>query len=539
MLMTYLEDEIVKDREFRKYSAMISKSEYMNSLQIKSGVADRSTNVEFNYIVQNYSAERDSSIVVTDKEIKQYYEENKNRFEQTESRDVAYVIFPILPSEEDFVRAKEKMDAIAADFAQTADARQFAIANSDVAPSTKYYKKDELASDLADFAFSATQEDVLPVYLDNYSYKTARISDIKNLPDSVHARHILIRYEQNQQSYDDAKRKADSLYNVVKDNPAIFPVIALTNSMDGTAQSGGDIGWFIDGAMVQPFNDSCFLQPAGKVIQVETEFGFHILQVLERGQETQKVQIATIEREITPSKTTLNNIYAMANEIKTVCGNDYNKFLSHLQEKSIELRQENQLQRTATTFGNYTEARTLIRWVYDAKINEISDVVEIDNRQQLVIAAITKIREDGFSPVEEERTFIESTLRMEKEHQAVAEKMKEAMNGVTTIEELAEKLGVDVKQSVEGTNFGSMYISGLGVEPKLAAAVSASEENKLYGPVTGEIGVYAYTVTIKRTDEGYTEDLERDRLTRASANKSFYNVLLKAAKVKDLRPKFF
>ncbi|MDR1984623.1 MAG: peptidylprolyl isomerase [Prevotellaceae bacterium] len=539
VLINYLEDEIIKNRKFEKYNTLISKSEYVNGLQIKSGVADRSINVEFNYIVQNYSAERDSSIVVTDKEIKQYYEENKNRFEQTESRDVEYVVFSILPSEEDFERAKEKMEAIAADFAKTPDARQFAIANSDVAPAAKYYKKEELSSDIAEFAFSATKEDIFPVYLDNYSYKTIRISDIKNLPDSVHARHILIRYEQTQESYDAARHKADSLLNVVKENPSLFPIVALTNSADGSAQSGGDLGWFADGAMVQPFNDSCFFQPAGKIMLVETQFGFHILQVTERGKEIKKVQLATIEREILPSKTTLNNIYAMANDIILASEKKYDKFIAHLQEKGIEQKKENQVQRAATQFGTYNGARELVRWIYNANLNDVSDIIEIDNRQQLVIAAVTRIKENGFSPVQEEKPGIEAILRLEKEHQAASEKMKEAINGITTLEELAAKLEVDIKQSVEGTNFGSMYISGLGVEPKLAAAVSGSEENKLYGPVAGDMGVYAYTVTTKRVDEGYTEELEKNRITRASASKSFYDILIKAAKLKDLRPKFF
>jgi peptidyl-prolyl cis-trans isomerase D len=539
-LINYLEDEIIKNRKHEKYSVLVNKSEYINSLQIKSGVADRSTNVEFNYIVQNYTTERDSSIVVTDREIRQYYNENKNRYEQTESRDVEYAVFSILPSEEDFEKAKEKMEILAADFAKTTDARQFAIANSEVTPLSKYYKKDELSSELAEFAFSATKEDIFPVYIENYSYKTARVSDIKNLPDSVRARHILINYEQTQESYDAAKHKADSLFNLVKTNPSLFPIVALANSTDGgSAQAGGDLGWFQDGTMVQPFNDSCFLQPALKIMLLETRFGFHIVQVTERGKETKKVQIAIVEREIRPSQATINNIHSMANDVISSCEKNYDKFLAYVKEKNIELKKENQIQRAATRIGNYDEARDLIRWIYNANTNDVSDIIEIDNKQQLVIAAVTKIRETGFSPIEDEKTAIEATLRLEKEHQAAAEKMKQAMNEVTTIDELATNLETDVKQSVDGTNFGSMYISGLGVEPKLAAAVSGSEENKLYGPVAGDLGVYAYSVTVKKVDEGYTDELEKNRIIRMSASKSFYSILIKMANIKDLRPNFF
>ena len=195
--------------------------------------------------------------------------------------------------------------------------------------------------------------------------------------------------------------------------------------------------------------------------------------------------------------------------------------------------------RDTKSFGAYGDVRDLIHWVYEAKVGDVSDIKEIDNHQQLIIALVSKIREEGFSPVEEEKAGIEAVLRLEKEQQAAAQRMKAVMNGITTLEQLAEKLDVNVQQAVEGTNFGSMYISGVGVEPKLAAAVSASDENKLYGPVAGEVGVYAYIVTAKTTDEGYTEELERSRLARASASKSFYNVLVKAAKLKDLRSKYF
>jgi peptidyl-prolyl cis-trans isomerase D len=538
-VITYLEVEIVKNREMSKYSNLINKSEYINSLQLKRGVDERSTNVEFDYILQSYPQVKDSTITVSESEVKKYYNENKKHYEQSESRDVEYVAFPILPSEEDFVAAKEKMEAIATEFAETTEPRQYAIANSDVAPSTKYYKQDELDSELGEFAFSAGRNDVLPVYLDNYSYKTARISDIKNLPDSVRARHILIKYEQTQESYDGAKHKADSLYNMIKANPSLFPVLALTNGTDGTAQSGGDIGWFRDGKMVQPFNDSCFFSPVNKVMLLETQFGFHIVQVTERGREIKKVQLATIEREVSPSKITLNSIYSTANDVILASGKDYNKFIAYLQEKGIELQKEYQVQRAATRFGSHNEVRELIRWIYDADVNIVSEVLEVDNRQQLVIVAVTKIREDGFSPIEDEKAGIVAKLKLEKEHQAEAEKVKQALAGVATIDDIAAKLGVDVQQSLEGTNFGSNYISGLGVEPLLAAAVSGSDENKLYGPVVGDLGVYVYVVTAKRADEGYTEDLEKSRLQRLAASKSFGNVLVKAAKLKDVRAKFF
>ena len=95
-------------------------------------------------------------------------------------------------------------------------------------------------------------------YFENNTYKIARLVDSKNLPDSVKARHILIKPSaQTKEAANQAKVKADSLLAVIKKGGK-FEELAKTFSTDGSASKGGDLGWFKEGAMVKPFNDAAF-----------------------------------------------------------------------------------------------------------------------------------------------------------------------------------------------------------------------------------------------------------------------------------------
>ena len=86
-----------------------------------------------------------------------------------------------------------------------------------------------------------------------------------------HAAHILV----------DSEEKAKELLKQI-DGGAAFADIAKANSKDGSAASGGDLGWFGIGAMVKPFEDAVVAAPVGKVVgPIKTDFGWHLILVNE------------------------------------------------------------------------------------------------------------------------------------------------------------------------------------------------------------------------------------------------------------------
>ncbi|MCC6737388.1 MAG: peptidylprolyl isomerase [Bauldia sp.] len=97
---------------------------------------------------------------------------------------------------------------------------------------------------------------------------------LMDLPEEVHARHILVATE------------AEALDIINQLNAgADFATLAAQRSIDtGTGMQGGDLGWFAEGEMIQEFEDAAFAIEPGTVGQVPipTQFGWHVIKVEER-----------------------------------------------------------------------------------------------------------------------------------------------------------------------------------------------------------------------------------------------------------------
>jgi foldase protein PrsA len=91
--------------------------------------------------------------------------------------------------------------------------------------------------------------------------------------EQVHARHILVT---------DPDLAADLVQQLAAGGD--FAALATANSEDtGSAQNGGDLGWFPRGIMVSEFEEAAFGLGIGEVSGViTTTYGFHIVEVLEK-----------------------------------------------------------------------------------------------------------------------------------------------------------------------------------------------------------------------------------------------------------------
>lgn len=101
----------------------------------------------------------------------------------------------------------------------------------------------------------------------------------------THARHILIKINQVVTAAD-ARRKLLDLKQRIENKSATFEELAKLYSNDGSAAKGGDLGWLYPGDTVPEFERAMDALPVGQVSDpVESQFGFHLIQVLERKSE--------------------------------------------------------------------------------------------------------------------------------------------------------------------------------------------------------------------------------------------------------------
>ena len=145
--------------------------------------------------------------------------------------------------------------------------------------------------------YTPTGEEIKTYYTDNKKKF--------DTPEQVHARHILIKSDDKDtdKTKEEKKTKIESLRKQLLEG-ADFEKLAKENSECPSGQKGGDLGTFTRGRMVKPFEDAAFnqkLNEIGPVIQ--TNFGYHIIQVLEHDQAKQK----TLEEANDTIKETLVN----------------------------------------------------------------------------------------------------------------------------------------------------------------------------------------------------------------------------------------
>jgi len=514
----FLEQEIQKDRLFNKYFNLITKGLYVTSVQAQRALEDRTKKVNFDYTLVAYSSIPDSSISVEGKEIKNYYKSHLSEYKQTASRDIEYVVFPIQPSESDRQAAEEWINKMKDEFLLADDPNQYVTLNSDSPLDSKYYKESELTDEMGKWAFSAKVGESYGPTFDGNSYKIIRLVNVKMLPDSVKARHILISPKaQNQEAVAKAKATADSLLNVIKRGGSWDDLASRFSDDPGSKDKGGDLGWFPGGVMVKNFDEAAFNLSKNEVKVVETNYGFHILQVTDRGKESRKVQLATLERKVVPSSTTSQRIYSEASQFAS-SNRTYEQFKTAADAKKLTRRVASNLLANDQNIAGLESPREVIRWAFKAEEGDVSNVFELAN--MYVVASLTAARSEGVAPLKQVVADVRTKVIRDKKAEKLAARVSDALKGASDIFSVAGKLNGKVEHA-ENVTFSSFTLPYAGFEPAVIGVASVSSEGKLQGPVNGNAGVYVLAVTSIVTDQG-DAGMEKLRLANTYQSRAYY-----------------
>jgi peptidyl-prolyl cis-trans isomerase D len=537
-----LEKEITMNQAFTKYTNIIRKGLYVPKFLAKNDFVETNEKVDVSFLVKRYSEIGDSAVKITTSDLKKYYNDHKYLFEQTPSRDIEYVTFDIVPSKQDYSAAQEYINKALPEFQASEDPKQYVSANSDLPFDSRFYKAGQLSDTLNKFMFAANEGVVFGPYFENETYKIARLVKVASMPDTVKARHILIQpTEQSQAGVDKAKNLADSILNAVKGGANFTELVAKYSADKGSVPTGGDVGWFEEGRMVPEFNDAAFSMSKGETRLVQTQFGYHIIQVTDRGPETKKVQVAVMARKVDASQATNNDIYTRASTFASEnrTHEQFNKTVNASNGKIVK-KLASSLTLNDKVIAGLEQPRELIRWAYKASKGEVSEVISLQN--VFVVAVVSQIREGKFATLQQVQPEIELAVRKEKKGELLADQIKKQAEGTKDILALAGKLNTTV-ETASGISFSSFSIGSAGIEPKLIATVTNSKINALTPPVKGNNGVYVALVTSKVPAEGtdYSQSVQKLNYTVQSRGSGYETLeaLKKLANIEDKRGKFY
>jgi peptidyl-prolyl cis-trans isomerase D len=528
------EKELENNRKITKYNNLIKGAFYITKSELEMKMDEENKRVDIEYTLNPFNSISDSTVTLTDADYKSYYDEHKYQFEQDASRTIEYITYNIVPSKEDIERIETEMKEMKEEFAKAKDGIQYVNINSDMPYQPINYKPGQLDPQIDSVMFAADSGFVYgPYIVDGNIYKLAKLIATKMMPDSVKARHILLQVK-TQEEYVKAKSLADSLKTLVEGG-ADFAELAKQYSADkASAVDGGDLGFFTEGKMVKPFEDFCFNAKAGDIGIVNSQFGIHIIEVTELGKLAKRVNVAFIQRELLPSQTTMQAIYAKAGKF-AVENNTEEKFNAYLAEHDdLTKKIASNLKENDKTIAGLESPREIIRWAYKAEKGEVSQPFELPN--QFVVAVLTEIKEKGTAPLEEVKEEIERFVMNTKKFEMLAPKMKGS-----TVNEIASAIGQEVK-TAGNMNFNAFSIPGAGFEPDVIAVATAMNEGEMSTPIEGRAGAYVFKVTKVVKDIKADENKIKSKLSSGFKNRVSYQVfdaLKENANIVDNRAKFF
>ncbi|NOU39532.1 MAG: hypothetical protein HOO89_12530 [Ferruginibacter sp.] len=526
-----------------KYSAMMSASAYYPTWMQEKDMADEKSFATISYVSVPFNEISDSAVTVKDEDINAYVAKHKDLFKQEAGRTISYITFSQNPSASDSAAAKKIVTDLIAGFTTDTSASAYVARNTSVVDFVDDYTP--LARIQAVVKDSMVKYGVGVVsgpFVDGENYSIAKVLGTKQLPDSVKARHILIGINDPQSGAQlmvdsVAKKLADSIFNAIKAG-ADFGALAAKYSTDGSKTKGGDLGTFAYGQMVPEFNTFCFTKTVGSKEVVKTQFGYHIIDILNQTNFKPAYKIAILAKPILPSDETINAANLAATKAAANKGTkELSEYASKAGLKIVEF--PTTLKENDFAVGNMQDARSLVKWAFEAKQGAVSDPIVIGN--DFVVATVNKTFTEGTQDASTARAGAEAAVRNQKKGEIIVAKMGATIETAAT----AFNKQVQVAGADSTITMSAKIINGIGAEPKVIGAIFNKEnQTKASAPIIGASGVYvvkttAILPTTEKSAEQKATQISAKTATIRQQGGNWFEALRKQADIKDSRSKFF
>ena len=542
------ERSVKQDRLQNKYNNLLKASYFVPNKLAEKYYANKNTKASADIVALRYTTIADSTVVVTDKDNKAYYEENKYRFETDERRDIEYIVYEVKPSLQDRQDALKVVRDMREEFANVENVANFVNANSDKHYDSAWVSRKDVSQEIESKIFDEGNGTgfVFGPYEDEESFNLVRIVDMQNRPDSLRASHILISYAGAANSdatmtKEEAKTLADSLLIVLKGSKdeELFANLAKEFSTCPSKEKGGDLDWFTDGTMVTPFNEYVVNNAVGSMDEVETVFGYHIVKVTDKTAPQPKARLAYLQHEITTSTATHQDVLAVASkfaaENKTI-----DQFNAAIEEQGLTKRSMPRMTSATYQIPGIENPREIVRWAFNekTKLNDVNSFFDLDN--VFVIAALTSIVKEGYAPLSIVADQSKYQILNKVKGQMAVDKMKACGDDVNR---MVSELGAE-STTVSDITIDSRVLGNFGVEADIVGTMLGMKEGEQVGPLAGNSSAFIIK-NVKITEPEATDDYSnilREKVSQFNnkvLNGSVFSALRNKVEIKDNRAKFY
>ncbi len=532
---------IIAKRKKEKMDALLSDALYTNSIEGKYDYINTEKKAEIKYVAKLYKNINDDEVSVSESDVKRYYNAHKNdpKFQQTEGRDISYVKIPVGASESDIKGMEAEMAAIAENWADAEDIDAFATEANGGRADVRNLRLAQVELDVNESKFfSEPVGTIVGPYTKNGQMQLAQVTKRSKVPDeAAKCRHILLSAKdaKNQTEMAELGERADSLKRELRNGADFDDLVQRFSDDPGSKATGGVYDFFPKGRMVKPFEDFCFEKPIGALGWVETTYGVHLIEVLDRRSEIEESSVTFITKALTASASTARDAYAMASEF-AINATDKESLMSAAENAGYATGEANSIAPSARTIAGIRDAAEIVSWSYRSEAGEISNPILTSDFY--IVAHLDASKKSGVPTLDDVR----EEMREGAMNKAKGEFYSSKMDGAN-LDEVAAAVGETVKTGRDlSIKFPTVRGSGASTEPKVAGAAMAIPVGNMSSPIVGSHGVWVIAPQ-KVSDAGSKESYLDEQSTLASRARTNFpftvlNTMQKAAGIEDNRRQF-
>lgn len=540
--------ELEKGRVREKFTTLLGKSAYVPKWLVEKTNVENSQRSSISYVQIPYGTIADSTITISDDEIKKYVSDHPKLYEQDRARGISYVAFDAGPNKADSQTIYDRVASLKEQFAQTTDPQGFVVNNNSETP---YYDGYVLGSKMqmeySDTLRALPDGQVFGPYIDGDKYVIAKKVDHRQMPDSVSCRHILIKMADAQSGQvrtdSAAKKLIDSVVAALHAGTPFDTLVAKVSEDEGSKQTGGKYDFTSTQfqTLSKEFAETIFYGQTGdkKTVRVENAqyVGYHYIEVLSQKKIETAYKIAYFSRAIVASDQTVNTANGLASQFVAE-SRDYKQFEANAKKKNLNVFNAADIKPLDNMIVGIGASRELVKWIYKSDKGDVSETpFMVDDK--FIVPVVTHIYEKGPMAVEKARPLVEYRIRSEKKAEQIIKKIGNA----NTLEAVAQAVGQPVMKA-DSLVFNSGFIPNVGAEQKvLGAAFNPANQNKISAPIKGELGVFVIRVdnisAVANPNFDAAQNKQALEQQQESAAFRVVEALKKSANIKDYREKFY